>query len=373
MRAIGRKNQSGVALILAIMIVALIAVVATEMSWRFELSVSRAGNRWAGSQARAYLEGAEQGFMAYLRADLEDDDNKTADYLGEPWSDQQEFVTDHGWVRGSLEDAQGRFNLNLMKPQDNPECPDELPRKNGNCRFDDCGRFTESHLVFIRLLQVFNLGDEEDDEPIYLQQEQAEEITESVIDWLDSNSTIRGNGAESDYYESLEPSVTIANKEMMSVSELQVIKGMPPQLYRQLLPHVIALPKGEATIINVNTASTELLRAMKVKSVSCELYPYDEEVGKELKAFVEEGQFHEPKDLKGADRPSQWADTNGYTDIFGSGKLMDVIESKYFILYASTAIGEEHIRRSKSLIYRVPANGTNGMILKVIRRTDANF
>ncbi len=380
MKHFGRDRERGVALVLALMIVALIAVVATEISWRFELSMSRSGNRWAGVQARAYLEGAEQLAMVALRADAEGEETKKSDHSGEDWAQQTEpFPTDHGWVKGRIVDAHGLFNLNTMRPPSG-DCGDGSsfkPPESRSCH--PCADYSEQQYIFIRLLQVINLGDEE--EPVYLQVDQAKEIADAVIDWLDSDSNIRGfGGAESDYYESLDSPVTIANDEMVSVSELQVIKGMQPDLYRELLLHVIALPVTEVSIINVSTATAEVLRSVKAKKDNgkdCELHPYDEEKGGELKSFTENGEFRQVADVlaDGAgDRPSEWDKGNGGEDLIGEGKLMHVFQSTYFLFYSSAAIGDDYIRHGASLIKREESKDPKGgLTIEVVRRTDANF
>ncbi len=380
-----RKNEKGVALVMAMMIVALIAIIATEISWRFELSMSRSGNRWAGMQARSYLEGAEQLAIVALREDAKNSETSEVDHLGEIWAQEaQPFPTDHGWVKGEIKDASGRFNVNTMSSVAT-NCPNGAAKPDtGVCSTAPCDQFTEQQFVFIRLLQTFDLGDEE--EPVFLTTAQAEEITEAVVDWLDADSEIRGfGGAESDYYEALDPPITIANQEMISVSELQVIKGMQPKLYQQLMPHIVALPAGDVGLVNVHTATANVLRAIKAQDPqtpgSCDSLPHEEDVVGEMMEFVRNGEFKELKLMKGdGGLPSAWADPN-FDNIFG--KLMDILQSQYFLFYGEAAIGEDYIRRGSSLIKRDESGGGNssggqnpnqGQIkIEVVRRTDANF
>ena len=47
---------------------------------------------------------------------------------------------------------------------------------------------------------------------------------DSIIDWIDSNDFLNPNGAESNHYESLEPSRKIKNSVMYSLSELAAVK-----------------------------------------------------------------------------------------------------------------------------------------------------
>ncbi len=399
MRAVTNRSrlekQRGVALIMAMMIVALIAVVATELSWRFELSMSRSGNRWAGMQARAYLEGAEQGAMALLRLDQEDDDLNKVDHAGEFWASPQQFPDEGNVIEVAMYDAQGRFNVNTLK--DKPSCNSlNPPSGTQSCvGAGGCKRFTQHQHAFIRLLQTFDLSTEEDEGPIFLPQDQAEGITEAVIDWLDDDSTISGfGGAESDHYESLEPKVTIANDDMVSVSELQVMRGMPPQLYRQLLPHVIALPGDNVKKVNIQTATVNVLRSVKPfdtnNPAACDLLPYDEETGSRLLSFIrepgEQGYEGLEKIKDAPNLPAEWDASSGQGDLFDGAGVYDAGQSDYFILYSTIYIGESYVRRSSSLLLRDDGtqnqggqqgqqgqNTNQGVTIEVVRRTDANF
>ncbi|MFL0803583.1 MAG: type II secretion system minor pseudopilin GspK [Agarilytica sp.] len=376
-------KQRGVALIMAMMIVALITVVATELSWRFELSVSRSGNRWAGMDAKAYLDGAEEGAKAILRRDIDDNATKESDHVGEDWASPIPYQEGAVALEIALSDAEGRFNLNMLR--DKPPCNQPSPPEGvANCSGGDaCIRFTEQQHVFIRLLQTFNVSDSEE-EIVTLTQEQSEGITEAVIDWLDEDSTITGfGGAESDHYESLEPPQAIANNEMVSVSELQVLNNMPPKLYKQLVPHVIALPYEEVPKINIQTATQNVLRSIKAKDAenpkACDLLPFEEEVGSSFLSFIqsnaEDEGFKDIGKLKSSpDLPPEWGENGGYGDILADGGLFAVKQSKYFILNSTVFIGEDYVRRGLSLIKRESGGeNENDVKINVVRRTDANF
>ncbi|VUD53570.1 Putative type II secretion system protein K [Thalassocella blandensis] len=377
------EKQKGVALIMAMLIVVLVTAVAIEIRWRFELSISRSANRWAGVQAKAYLEGAEQLAMTILRQDLEDEETSKTDHLNEPWAmDAQPFPTDHGWVQGRLEDAQGRFNLNLMRPPDN-QCSNGSNRENGICQntsFGTCDKYSEAQLTFVRLLQTVNIAGPEDEEPVYLQTAMAEEIVEAIIDWLDNDSEISGyGGAESNYYEGLTPPTTIANLQMISVSELQQIKGVTAEIYRGLLPYVVALPtdnrqanggeQGITNKINLNTAKAPLLRSIGVTE-GCDMLPLPEETGQEIASAIAAGEYESMEDME-ADSliPPVWMNNN----TLGIDKnLFGVFESSYFLFYGEVGIGDDYVRNGKSLIKRTKGQN-GGADLQVVRRTDANF
>ena len=56
-------------------------------------------------------------------------------------------------------------------------------------------------------------------------------IIPSVQDWIDSDNDARINGAESDYYQTLDPPYFAKNGPIDEISELLLIKGITPDLY----------------------------------------------------------------------------------------------------------------------------------------------
>jgi len=90
-----------------------------------------------------------------------------------------------------------------------------------------------------------------------LKKEQTKEITRTVTDWIGAgNSGIH----YADYYLHLPEPYRPAYKPMVSVSEILLVKGMTPTLYRAISPFITALPQGAA--INVQTAPVEVLASL---------------------------------------------------------------------------------------------------------------
>jgi len=57
-----------------------------------------------------------------------------------------------------------------------------------------------------------------------------DDVANSIIDWLDPDSTPRTDGAEEDYYSSLTPPYHCKNGPLDSLEELLLVKGVTPQL-----------------------------------------------------------------------------------------------------------------------------------------------
>ncbi len=354
-------------LILAMLIVVLVISITVGLSWRYNLSLTRSENRWHGLQARAYLEGAELFAAWGLQEDarMDQENGRLVDSLDELWAEPLESLTDEGWVRGHLEDAQGRFNINSLIQKSaamqgaNP--PSNLPLTQ---------RFTASQKRFIRLLQTFEF----EDGPIDLAR--AVEITEAVIDWIDVDQTVTGfGGAETPYYQQLDPPTTPPNWPMVSVSELIHIKGMTAELYRALLPYVIALP--ENVKLNINTMPLALMRTLSGSNNMQPLSETDAQLLTDERSGMGEDVVVAPND----ENPMAPA-TGGFetvdalksspilTTLLSAAGGLDtdglVVDSHYFLLFSEARVGDT-VSDGKSMLKQ-----ENGKVA-VIRRTDAHF
>ncbi len=334
----GASRQRGAVLILALLIVALVTGLSVSFAERFERSLWRAESRWGGDQARAYIIGAEALAAFVLQEDAKNDGNVRVDDLQEDWAQQQPpFELDGGWLQASLSDAQGRFNINLLADNVNAQAATVAER------------FTENQRRFIRLLQTF--------EAYPLDQAQAVEITEAVIDWIDADDEPTGfGGAESLYYSGLEQPYSAPNRALVSVTELMRVKYMTPALYQLLAPHLVAL--NELSGPNVNTMSLPLLRSLNVATSLQPLAVTD------AQALVDERQLGPFETL---------ADFSSNPVVAGLGSADKPVmteglltNSKYFLLTALVQVGEQR-RHAQSLLFRNPDQNNQ---ISVLRRSD---
>lgn len=347
-------RQQGVVLILALFIVALVTTVVVSVSWRFNLSMALHENRWHGAQARAYLEGAEQLAALVLVESLQEGEH---DWLGQMWAQQgQPLPTDEGWVMGEIEDAQGRLNLNALKPLPPATGTGSDGRQQRAQRSaDPTEQFSGPQRQFVRLLQLLELEDGQVDMSLAI------EITQAVQDWLSTGDTPSGfGGAGQDYYASLDPPYPMTRGPMTTVSELSIIRGVTPEMYQQLLPYVIVLP--EDVTMNINTMPDLLLRTLNRKD---DLMPLSQQ---EFEMLLEERNAA----LEGFSDVSMFTNSQIVQSILGGTEEFDGanlgVSSSFFLLFGETMVGEQ-VRRSKSLLVRDRAQRR----VDVVRRTDANF
>jgi len=256
------RRQRGAALIVAMLVFALATALVVAMKGEFNRFYQRSANILLEEQAQAYLRSAEELAGTVLLADYDQDKTRglPRDDLQELWNPvlPPTYPLDEGWMRGTLEDLQGRFNLNRLakRPQGGQGAV--------------ASRFTPAQEQFIRLLQA--LGDP----PV--SEQDAILITESVSDWLDADTEPSPDGAEDDYYGSQTPAYRAANRSMSSVSELRAVANMTPDIFQALAPWVTVWP-AEPAPLNIHTAPAMVLRSINADK---DLSPLSEAEGESL-------------------------------------------------------------------------------------------
>ena len=219
-----RATQRGVAIVLAISVVAMATMVATaimvsQSTWARQLELTA-----EHIQARAVL----QAGADWARAVLSDDKRlSNVDHLGEPWALRLPAMpVENGELLGQIEDQQGAFNVNNLV-SDGKINPAQLER-------------------FRRLLSILGLPTP---------------LAYTLADWIDTDGQPQPQGgAEDAYYLALDPPYLTANRPLIDVAELALVAGFDDSVRARLRPYVTALPG--TTSVNVNTASAEVLAAV---------------------------------------------------------------------------------------------------------------
>lgn len=224
-----RKSQSGVALITAMLIMALLGILSYTLSADNALDMRRTMTLLFHDEGTQAALGAENWVSSILRDDAQD---SSTDHLGEIWA--QDFPvlpiesdTVQGAIQGDLVDLQGRFNVNNLI--------------DGNGEVDP-----EAVRQFERLLGTLDLDPR---------------FAGITADWLDEDQNEEiPFGAEDPIYTGLVPPYRAANQTITTITELMAINGMDKATFDTLAPHITALPG--ITGINVNTASPQVLRSL---------------------------------------------------------------------------------------------------------------
>ena len=107
------RRQRGVAMLVVMLILAIMMVVAANISTRFQLQLTRTANLALLEQTKWYAMGSEQLVTKVLQQDIKDSQERI--HLAQYWaSSQQVFPVDGGTIKGVIRDAQGCFNVNSV-------------------------------------------------------------------------------------------------------------------------------------------------------------------------------------------------------------------------------------------------------------------
>lgn len=217
------SRERGVAILIAMVILALGASISSAILWQRNLSVHSSALIGAQRQAWQYDMGAEAWVEQILRRSAGKDDT-----LDSAWAKHlPPLPVQGGVINGGVQDLQGRFNIN------------DLVGKNGKPN-------AAAVKALKRLLTMLRIDPG---------------VADAILDWIDPNDIVTSpGGAEAGYYASRDPAYAPANGPMFSVTSLRLIKGVTPEVYARLSPFVTALP--EPTALNINTASPEVLAAI---------------------------------------------------------------------------------------------------------------
>lgn len=254
-------NKRGMAILITLTIIALLIVTTLELNRQARSAVLSAATTRDRITLSEMTSSAVNLAMAML---VKDKEVSTIDSVQEDWADTEkikELLNDVAFEEGSLtlsiSDELGRIQVNALV-----EYPDVQ-------NFNQPQRFLMDR--FFRLALSSN-GTTEDIDP-------ATTILNSMKDWLDSgdDDAITGlSGAESDYYEDLDPPYRCKNGMITHLSELILIKGIIPEVYygSEDTPGISKYVTvngmtdgGGSTIkfsgkININTAELPVLTAL---------------------------------------------------------------------------------------------------------------
>jgi type II secretory pathway component PulK len=198
------KNEKGIALLLVLWLITLFAVICAEFSSTMHTETVIVRNYKDGEQAYYTAEaGINRTIIELERASksirqnffAEDEDEEEPEFVyWEPGGGPYVFNIDDYICEVKIEDENNRLGLNafLKKAKTNPSLLKSLL-----------------------------------DNKVGLEGEERDIVADSLIDWWDKDHNITGiNGAENDYYESLEEPYKCRNGEIPVIEELLMVRGI---------------------------------------------------------------------------------------------------------------------------------------------------
>lgn len=239
------NGQRGIALIMAVVSVFLLTVAVLQ---------TRAGVNLAEEIALGASHEMQALYMARsglaIVHDALAEDNSDVDSYEDDWAAANDIgavpIGEVGWAGGRVSDEEGKFNV--------------LDLVNDDGESDDNTDFSADRLIDI----LIDIG---------LPDSRAEEITDSLIDWMDFDGAVTGAGAEDLYYASLDNPYSCPNDLPASIDDLSLVKGIGPVLLYQgegdvpPLMDIISIygdkkPGDRFRRINLNTAPMEVILSL---------------------------------------------------------------------------------------------------------------
>lgn len=225
-RNVSMSHQQGVALLTILLMVAMATILATSLLMKQQRLVREGSVLLRQNQATQYALAGERFLIELLAADQQSGAN--TDHVGELWAQPTPpYPVEDGFVSGQLLELSGRFNLNNLYHNGQPDA--------------------QAVEIFGRLLSQVGLS---------------ADLADAVLDWQDPDDTITGAaGAEDSFYQGQQPSYRAANRPLMSVQELQLVRGFESaEAFELIAPYVSAVPAFAQ--INLNTAQAPVLAAL---------------------------------------------------------------------------------------------------------------
>lgn len=202
-------------MVLWVLTVLMVIVLAFSYTGRTETQASLAFKQGVEKKFLAEA-GIERGIIEIAYAKMNPPGAQIPPEGGEAWKTDgtpNTVKTEDGYYTVSIIDESGKININTLN---------------------------DSSAIILKNV-LMNSGVEE---------EQADTIVDSVLDWKDADDLTRLHGAESDYYMSLPNPYKAKNADFDTLEELLMVKGMTPEIL-----YGTGKKKGLIDLLTVNSTS----------------------------------------------------------------------------------------------------------------------
>lgn len=218
-----QSGERGAVLITTLLMMSVMAVITVAIMDDIRFSIKRAASTQIAEQLAWYSRGAEDYAENWLGSQLDSSQKQLRKIilLDEPAI----FPIEQGELQIRINDGRNCFNLNTLAAPDTGD---------------------ETRLKLTILFTFLEIGDSE-----------ADAISASIKDWVDSDSVPLQGGAEDFVYSNRKPGYRAANTVMADISELREIQGIDEKMYQNIRPYLCVMSDTEQKPLNINTATIE--------------------------------------------------------------------------------------------------------------------
>ncbi|SBS35276.1 Putative type II secretion system protein K [Marinomonas spartinae] len=292
------NKQSGSALLLSLMVLALISGIATSILLAVQNEQSVVKRIQNNALVRQQLLGGEAWAWAWFKGEgvLAQENRKGTSLeqrsLMPGLIIRRTFDTDVGQLDVRIYDLQACLNVNALSDDANSE-------------------ITRQRLVRLSKQLGVDVG-----------------WIDVVKDWIDKDQALSsGQGREDAYYQSKEEGYRTASAKLFSMSEF-VLLDIPQATFARLAPYLCALP-NETTKININTVSKTVLKSMLPTLSVDQLTALDKTL--QSKVFSTADEFLKSNVLKGVELKAE--DWSAHSD-FVSAYIKLTMDGRVYWLHS---------------------------------------
>ena len=252
-----RLDRSGMILIVVMWILIILSLLAIGLGRRTSIDLKMTKHALGKLRAKYTAQAGLVFALEQVKRDNENAETKLFDNLR-----QCGFGLIEGESREdvfkSVKVGEGFFNIGK---EDN----DTVGKENGEYGFSDEERkininaLDQNNYTVLQYLMM-ELGYEEG---------LARSIAASVVDWRDGDDTVFEDasslgvsGAESDYYDSLDPPYFCKNTPFDSITEIRHVKNVTKEIFADIKKYITIFPKSGKFLVNLDTASEKVLLAL---------------------------------------------------------------------------------------------------------------
>jgi general secretion pathway protein K len=217
------ERSRGAAIVLAMLLAALAATIATTLLWQQQRWINDHEHRRDQVQAQAL---AMAGVQWARQIVFENAPANAPVYLGQPWAFRLPAIPlENGSIAGYIVDAQSRINVNNLGASASQ---------------------ASTLAAMTRLCATLSLP---------------ATLLNAITDWVDADNRVTDpGGAEDGWYMAQSAPGLSANAPIERTSELLAVRGVSSALLSRLRPYVTAVDAPAQ--VNVNTAAPEVLAAI---------------------------------------------------------------------------------------------------------------
>lgn len=227
-----KHDERGVALLLALMVLALLVALILDFDADARREYRDAAAFRDNFKATVLTRAAVQAARAVIQQDFLKDkqSGESYDALTDLWAFPiQQYPIGDGILTAQIEDERGKLNLNDLAASGVPD---------------------SKKVKILRAKRLFELLQINPD------------LVDAIVDWVDPDDVPEAAGAETLYYQSLRPPYRAANAPLQTVRELKLVKGMTPEILEKLMRYVTVYPPEGESKININTADALVIQAL---------------------------------------------------------------------------------------------------------------